>query len=243
MASSSAEWPIGWIIPDTTEYLYTVPLLGPNAEQGIRVGNNDDLVWTKGELYGKKIILVNASRLQLAYASANMKQAFGIKILFVGGTYQSMNSLHPIGHCNLKMPYVDDWNSNKLATSIPRDDIESLAQLSVAKDLFITRSKEGHFNLNRLISQWAENNQAVNHGLIMPPATPDSYEEWPAHKNDQMCCGKEFNNENYTNQTPCLKVLGLAGYRGRADNDIKWLKYATLKSAAAIAGIIFSLTV
>jgi hypothetical protein len=58
-----------------------------------------------------------------------------------------------------------------------------------------------------------------------------------------MCCGKEFNNRTYTNQTPCLKVLGLAGYQGKAlDNNMKWLKYATLRSAAAIAGIIFNYT-
>ncbi|KAM0524822.1 hypothetical protein ACHAPE_000926 [Trichoderma viride] len=242
MASSSAEWPIGWIVSDLTEYLYTVPLLGPNCEQGMKVGNDDDLVWTKGELYGKRIILVNASRQQLAYASANMKQTFGIKILFVGGTYMPTDSLSPIGYCELKMPHMDNYDS--LATSIPRDDIESLAKLVVAKDLFIAGSKEGHFNLDQLINQWAEKNESVSSGLTMQPATTDSYEEWPAHMNDQMCCGNEFNNGSYTNQTPCLKVLGVAGYRGRAlDTDITWLKYATLRSAAAIAGIIFNYTV
>lgn len=59
--------------------------------------------------------------------------------------------------------------------------------------------------------------------------------------NDQMCCGKEFNSGGYTNQIPCLKVLGVAGYRGRADNNVMWLKYATLRSAAAISCMIYEI--
>jgi hypothetical protein len=59
--------------------------------------------------------------------------------------------------------------------------------------------------------------------------------------NYHMCCGKEFNSGSYTNQTPCLQVLGVRGYRGRADNSPIWHKYATLASAAAISCIIYNI--
>ncbi|PNP40226.1 hypothetical protein TGAMA5MH_07881 [Trichoderma gamsii] len=241
MASSSAEWPIGWIISDLTEYLYTVPLLGPNCVQSIKVGNDDDLVWAMGEMHGKRIFLVNATKKWHAYASANMRQRFSIKILFIGGTYMPTNSLHPIGHCDLKMPDIDERRYGRLATSIPGDDIASLAKLIGAKDRVIAGTKEGQFNLDGVICLWFEQNAQVRSGLTLPPATTVSYAEWPGDMNDQMCCGKEFNSGGYTNQIPCLKVLGVAGYRGRADNNVMWLKYATLRSAAAISCMIYEI--
>ncbi|KAM0473250.1 hypothetical protein ACHAPX_008302 [Trichoderma viride] len=242
MASSSAEWPIGWIISDATEYLYTVPLLGPNCVQDIKLGNDDDLIWSMGEMHGKKIFLVNAQKKWHAYASANMRQRFGIKVLFIGGTYMSKDSLHPIGHCDLKMPDIEKRRYNSLAASIPEADIESLAKLIGAKDRIIAGTKEGQFNLDYVVCLWLEQNAQVKSGLTLPPATTVSYAEWPAQDNYQMCCGKEFNSGDYTNQIPYLKVLGVTGYKG-IDNNIMWLKYATMRSAAAISCMIQQIAV
>ncbi|KAK1252554.1 hypothetical protein MKX08_003741 [Trichoderma sp. CBMAI-0020] len=248
MASSSAEWPIGWIIPDLTEFFYTVPLLGPSCLQGIQLGHDDNLNWAIGDMYGKKVILIHAPKAWQAYAASAMKARFQVKIIFIGGTYHSATfSFPPIGHCLLKLPEIDERRYDRLSASIPEEELASLAKLTNGLDRFIGGAKEGLFNLDQVIYQWAQQDPQVMNGLEMPDATfvhvPATYPQWPKPMNTYMCCGQDFNSGVYTNQIPCLKVLAVSGYRGRDDNDMMWHKYATLGSAAAIACIIYNIVV
>jgi hypothetical protein len=171
MASSSAEWTIGWIISDLTEYQYTVPLLGADSVQSSQLGQEDTLNWAMGEIYGKKVLLVHAPKEWHAYVGAIMKQRFSTKVLFIGGTYESTtDAFPPIGHCLLKRPEIDERRYDRLAASIPGDDVASLAKLVNGMDRFVDGAKQGQFNLDQVIYQWVAENAELGYGLTMPDA-------------------------------------------------------------------------
>lgn len=186
--ASSAEWPIGWIISDITEYIHTVPLLGAYCVQSTKLGNDDDLNFAMGEMYGKKIYLAHAPKEWHAYAGATMRQRFDIKIMFIGGTYESAaDPFPPIGHCLLQMPEIDERRYDRLAASIPGDEIASLAKLANALDRFRAGAKKGEYNLEQVIYQWAEQVAGINDGLVMPdPATLRKFET--SHSDSREWC-------------------------------------------------------
>ncbi|KAL6893382.1 hypothetical protein GGI43DRAFT_413117 [Trichoderma evansii] len=160
MANTSAEWPIGWIVSSKTEFNYTKSIFGPYCPLYKGIGNEDKLDWLMGDLSGKTVFLVQAKKEYHALASAAMKERFNIKVLFIGGTYESeVYAYPPIGHCLLKMPEVDERRYDRLSTSIPGEDIESLAKLANAMDRFL---------LDQRVGQWAEGNAEIYDGLVMP---------------------------------------------------------------------------
>lgn len=169
MASSSAEWPIGWIISDLTEYSYTVPLLGPRRVQSTKLGNDDDLNWAMGDMYGKKVFLAHAPKEWHAYAGATMRARFGIKIIFIGGTYESATFIFPpIGHCLLQLPEIDERRYDRLAASISGEEMTSLTKLVNGMDRFTAGAAAGQFDLDLVIYYWAEENAEVVNGLTLP---------------------------------------------------------------------------
>lgn len=169
MASSSVQWPIGWIVSTTHEFNCASLLFDPNCVPYKGLGNNDDLDWLTGEIEGKKVYLARAGKEYRALACAAMKERFDIKFLIVGGTYLSgVPAFPPIGHCLLQIPEADENRVDHLLSSIPGESMASLAKLANAMDRFIAHSKTGGYNLDERIAQLARENPFINEGLVQP---------------------------------------------------------------------------
>ncbi|KAL7919537.1 hypothetical protein ACQKWADRAFT_322936 [Trichoderma austrokoningii] len=248
MENSADDWVIGWFIPDFIEYNWTVGMLSTYRHQQIQIGDDDTLMWATGIIDGKRVYIVSAMVEWHAYAATALRDRFGAKVVFIGGTTESHTYANPpIGHCLLRLPDTDERRLEHLAASITGDDTASLAKLANGLRRFIEHSRQGYCNLDLMIREWAALYPEVDEGLVLPDETvysvPPDYAVWSNNRNYMMCCGAEFNSGQFTNTIPCLKVLGVRGYRGAPDNDEIWRKYATMASAAAITYIIGQIAV
>lgn len=169
MANTSAEWSIGWIVSSSTDFHHTKSIFGPYCQLYRGIGHNDNLEWLMGDVSGKRVFLVHAEEEYHALASAAMKERFGIEVLFIGGTYESVvYASPPIGHFALQLQEVDENRYDCLSATIPGKDMISLAKLVNAMDRFADGLKSGQFNLDQRIGQWAAGSADISDGLVMP---------------------------------------------------------------------------
>lgn len=180
-------WSAGIIVTDSIEYEYILQALGPfRYEQSVIVEEQDTLHWTMGDFWGKRVFVVRAPQEWHAYAANAMRQQWKVKFIFMAGTFVSFtNGAPPVGHCSLQLPNVDERRADHLQVGIRAGDRASLAQLTNALDRFIAGTKEGQFNTDDLIRQWAAAYPELNEGLYMPaPGTYGMLETLPPQLKD-----------------------------------------------------------
>ncbi|KAH8131065.1 hypothetical protein ACSS6W_000564 [Trichoderma asperelloides] len=240
MANPSAEWPVGWIVNNDTEFNFATSIFNLNYTLHKGIGNEDNFDWAVTYIAGKKVFLVNAPQEYHAMVGTAMRERFNIQVLFFGGTCDSDTyGIPPIGHCLLQLPDVDESQIARLSTIIPGENMASLAKLANAIDRFVAKSRTGEINIDATINELAVLNPEINDGLVQPEIRlPPDYRLWPRSMNNYMCCSKDLNSGRYRNQIPCLRVRGVRGYKRTTNNHIMWVKFASLASAVGISAII-----
>lgn len=169
MANPSAEWPVGWIVNNDTEFNFATSIFNLNYTLHKGIGNEDNFDWAVTYIAGKKVFLVNAPQEYHAMVGTAMRERFNIQVLFFGGTCDSDTyGIPPIGHCLLQLPDVDESQIARLSTIIPGENMASLAKLANAIDRFVAKSRTGEINIDATINELAVLNPEINDGLVQP---------------------------------------------------------------------------